>query len=112
MVVTALRRLGLADQDGLDVVLGGGIFRNEHGGFFDRIEQGIRRVAKDFRIRVVTDPPVVGAALLGLDRLAATPQAAARARAALTHGRLEREDAGKANDAAGGDSGGGDPWRG
>ncbi|MGH9289598.1 MAG: N-acetylglucosamine kinase [Acidimicrobiales bacterium] len=101
MVVTALQRLGLADQHGLDVVVGGGIFRNEHGGFFDRIEQGISRVAKDFRIRVVTDPPVVGAALLGLDQLAATPQAAARAHAALTHGRLERDDAGKGNDAAG-----------
>jgi N-acetylglucosamine kinase-like BadF-type ATPase len=101
MAVTALQRLGLVDHAGLEVVLGGGIFRNGHSGFFDRIEQGISRVVEVFHIRVVTDPPVVGAALLGLDRLDATPQAASRARAALTHRRFEREDAATGNEAAG-----------
>jgi len=110
MVVTALQRLGLVDQDGLDVVLGGGVFRNEHRGFFDRIEQGINRVAKDFHIRVVTDPPVVGAALLGLDRLDATPRAGARARDALTHGRLQRDDAWEGTTRQA--TPGGDPWHG
>jgi N-acetylglucosamine kinase-like BadF-type ATPase len=110
MVVTALQRLGMVDHDGVDVVLGGGIFRNGYGGFFDRIEQGIRRVATGFHIRVVTDPPVVGAALLGLDRLNAPPEAAANARAALTHSRLEREDAGVGDPS--GDPRGGDPWHG
>jgi N-acetylglucosamine kinase-like BadF-type ATPase len=101
MVVTAVNRLGLANQNDLDVVLGGGIFRNEHAGFFDRIEQGVSRVVKQFHIRVVTVPPVVGAALLGLDRLDVTPHAAARARAALTHRRLGHEDAEEGNAAAG-----------
>ncbi len=110
MVVTALQRLGMVDHEGFDVVLGGGIFRNGYAGFFDRIERRIRGVAKDFRIRVVTDPPVVGAALLGLDRLDAPAQAASNARAALTHARLERQDAGEGDTA--GDSRGGDPWHG
>jgi len=110
MVVTALQRLGMADLDGFDVVLGGGIFRNGHRGFFDRIERGVRQVAMDFRVRVLTDPPVVGAALLGLDRLDASAQAGANARTALTHTRLEREDA-VAEDRAG-DPRGADPWHG
>lgn len=110
MVVTALRRLGLVDQGSLDVVLGGGIFRTPHRGFFDRIEQGISRVATDFQIRVVTDPPVVGAALLGLDQLGAPPEAASTARAALTHARLESRAPGGATTQ--GASPGGDPWRG
>jgi N-acetylglucosamine kinase-like BadF-type ATPase len=109
MVVTALQALRMVDHDGLDVVLGGGIFRNEHDAFFHRIEQGIGRVAKGFHIRVVTDPPVVGAALLGLDRLGALPAAASNARAALTHARLEREDAGNATQRA---TSGGDRWHG
>jgi hypothetical protein len=53
---------------------------------------------------------VVGAALLGLDRLDAPPEAAANARAALTHARLEREDAGVGDPS--GDPRGGDPWHG
>lgn len=88
MVEAAVRRLGLADHRDLDVVLGGGVFQNRTAGFLDRIEQGVRRVASDPHLRVVTDPPVVGAVLLGLDRLGALPEARDVARAALTHGRL------------------------
>ncbi|HEY3144454.1 MAG TPA: BadF/BadG/BcrA/BcrD ATPase family protein [Acidimicrobiales bacterium] len=88
MAGTALRRLGLADVDGVEVVLGGGVFLNDHAAFFDRISQGILGIAPGARMVVVTDPPVVGAALLGLDILGASRRAATRVRGALTHGRL------------------------
>lgn len=91
MVVTAVRRLGLDGGDGqrgLDVVLGGGIFRNGYDGFLRRIEHGVGRVAAAAEVRVVADPPVVGAVLLGLDRL----EVRADVRAALTHQRLAGND--------------------
>ena len=40
-------------------------------------------------IQLLTDPPVIGAAWLGLDRLLAPKASYARARRALTHGRLD-----------------------
>lgn len=89
MAVTALRGLDLVAHDDLDVVLGGGIFRNGHDGFLPRIADGIGAVAPGAQVRVVRDPPVVGAVLLGLDRLGAPASALATARAALTHDRLD-----------------------
>ena len=38
--------------------------------FFDRIRDGLRAVAPTAEVRVLTAPPVVGAALIGLDGLA------------------------------------------
>jgi N-acetylglucosamine kinase-like BadF-type ATPase len=87
MATAAIRRLGIADRD-TDVVLGGGIFRGEDLAFMERIRAGITAVAPAARLRQVTAPPVVGAALLGLDRLGAPPEAARRLRASLTHQRL------------------------
>ncbi len=87
MVAAAIRRLGLADRD-TDVVLGGGLFQRDDPVFLDRIRAGITAVAPAATLRQVTAPPVVGAALLGLDRLGAPPEAARRLRASLTHERL------------------------
>ncbi|HEX8929621.1 MAG TPA: BadF/BadG/BcrA/BcrD ATPase family protein [Actinomycetota bacterium] len=87
MATAAIRRLGLADRDP-DVVLGGGIFRGEDPAFLERIRAGITEVAPAARLRRLAAPPVVGAALLGLDQLGAPPEAAARLRASLTHQRL------------------------
>jgi N-acetylglucosamine kinase-like BadF-type ATPase len=87
MATAAIRRLGLADRDP-DVVLGGGIFQGEDPAFLERIRAGITAVAPAARLRRLAAPPVVGAALLGLDQLGAPPEAAARLRAALTHQRL------------------------
>jgi N-acetylglucosamine kinase-like BadF-type ATPase len=87
MATAAIRRLGIADRD-TDVVLGGGVFRGEDLAFMERIRAGITGVAPAARLRQVTAPPVVGAALLGLDRLGAPPEAARRLRASLTHQRL------------------------
>lgn len=87
MAAAVIRRLGLADLD-TDVVLGGGLFQRDDPAFLERIRAGITAVAPAARLRQVTAPPVVGAALLGLDRLGAPPEAAARLLASLTHRRL------------------------
>jgi N-acetylglucosamine kinase-like BadF-type ATPase len=88
MAGTAIRRLGLAGED-VDVVLGGGVFRRDDPAFLARIRAGIAGVAPAATVRQATAPPVVGAALLGLDRLGAGPAAAERLRATLTHDRLQ-----------------------
>ncbi|GGS49081.1 N-acetylglucosamine kinase [Actinokineospora fastidiosa] len=75
----ALRRLDLAASPA-DVVLGGGVLRGRDPLLFSVIRDGLAATAPHTRIRVVTAPPVVGAALLGLDALGAPPQAAAALR--------------------------------
>jgi len=89
MAGTAIRKLRMNTLD-VHVVLGGGIFRNDFQPFLERIEDGLRRIAPAVRVTVPTDPPVVGAALLALDRTGASEAAKARVRAALTHERLGR----------------------
>jgi len=70
----AIRRLRLQRAD-THVVLAGGMFRAHDPAFYDRIELGIAAVAPAAVVCRVTAPPVVGAALLGLDRLGAAPAA-------------------------------------
>jgi N-acetylglucosamine kinase-like BadF-type ATPase len=89
MATAAIRKLRMRDLD-VHVVLGGGIFRNDFAAFFERIRDGIRRVAPAAEIIILKAPPVVGAALLGLDHLGAPKAAYARVRAALTHERLAK----------------------
>ncbi len=89
MASAAIRRLGLADRD-TDVVLGGGLFQGDDPAFLERIRAGIAAVAPAARLRRLTAPPVVGAALLGLDQLGAPAEAARRLRASLTRERLTR----------------------
>jgi hypothetical protein len=90
MASAAIRRLRMAELD-VDVVLGGGIFRADDPAFFGRIEHGVLATAPRARVRVLAAPPVVGAALLGLDHLGAGRRAAGRLRAALTNERLSTE---------------------
>jgi N-acetylglucosamine kinase-like BadF-type ATPase len=87
MACAAIRRLRMTRLD-VDVVLGGGIFRTRDRGFFERIDDGIHEVAPAARVTVLTDPPLIGAAQLGLDQVQASRAAHARVRAALTHERL------------------------
>jgi hypothetical protein len=89
MAGTAIRKLRMTKLD-VPVVLGGGIFHNDFGPFFDRIEEGLCRVAPDVRVTVLSAPPVAGAALMGLDRMGAPYASKARLRAGLTHERLAR----------------------
>jgi N-acetylglucosamine kinase-like BadF-type ATPase len=69
MAGAMIRRLHLTRKDP-DVVLAGGVFRTREPQFRERIRAGVSAIAPDARIVSLTAPPVAGAALLGLDRLA------------------------------------------
>ncbi len=86
----AIRRVRLGRLDP-DVVLAGGVFRAEDQAFYARIEAGVRAAAPGARLVRLRVPPVVGAALIGLDRVlggGTPPEVEARLRAELTDGRL------------------------
>ena len=68
MAGAIIRRLHLTRLDP-DVALAGGIFAADDEAFERRIRDGIRRVAAAATVRRSSSPPVLGAALLGLDRL-------------------------------------------
>ncbi|WP_067465000.1 N-acetylglucosamine kinase [Actinomadura macra] len=76
----ALRRLDLLDSPA-DVVLGGGILRARRPLLMDAIAERYAGVAPHARLLVPEAPPLLGAALLGLDHLAAPPAAHATLRA-------------------------------
>jgi len=78
----ALRRLGLARAPAT-VVLGGGVLRSRDPVLFGVIHDGLRAVAPRAEVTVVTAPPVLGAALLGLDALGATRAAERQLRSGL-----------------------------
>ena len=69
MAGAMIRRLHLTRRDP-DVVLAGGVFRTRVVQFYERIETGVAAIAPRARLVRLTAPPVAGAALLGLDRLA------------------------------------------
>lgn len=68
MAVAIARRLRVASRD-VDVVLTGGVFRTEEPGFYARLEERLRAALPHARTRRLTERPVLGAALLGLDGL-------------------------------------------
>ena len=78
----ALRRLELTGSDP-DVVLGGRLLRAVPASVAETIARGVQEVAPDARVLVAPSEPIVGAALLGLDAVAADGRARARARAEL-----------------------------
>ena len=84
--IVALARASLArlDLNGerVDVVLGGGVLQAGNGRLLDAIAQGLHDVAPAASVHATDSPPIVGAALLGLDELGAPPEA---------HDRLRRE---------------------
>ncbi|HEY3842376.1 MAG TPA: BadF/BadG/BcrA/BcrD ATPase family protein [Acidimicrobiales bacterium] len=79
----AITRLGVAEQP-VEVVLGGGIFDTRHADFHARVADGVHRVAPAAQLRRLYAPPVLGAALLGLDALGADEASKDRLRAALS----------------------------
>lgn len=91
--IAAIRRTSTVRRD-VEVVLGGGLARSGDSRLLGRVETLIGAVAPRARIVVLDRPPIVGAALLGLDRLASTgiaPQGiSARLRDELTDARLAR----------------------
>ena len=91
MATAAIRRLRLTAAD-VDVVLGGGMFRSDDPAFEARIEDGLHDVAPRATVVVLRAPPVVGAALIGLDELGATREASRRLRRAVDHATVERSE--------------------
>ncbi|ONI82655.1 ATPase [Saccharothrix sp. ALI-22-I] len=77
----SLSRLALLGEP-VDVVLGGGVLTGTNGVVVDAVDSRLRAYAPAARVRVVDVPPVVGAALLGLDALGAAAGAELRLRTA------------------------------
>jgi N-acetylglucosamine kinase-like BadF-type ATPase len=80
LATVALGRLDLLDEEA-DVVLGGGVIAARHPYLMDALTRRLTARAPKARPHVVTAPPVLGAALLGLDRTAAPAAAQAALRA-------------------------------
>jgi len=78
----ALSRLELTDER-VEVVLGGGLLQSGNGRLLAGVERGMRAVGPQLVVRPSPSPPVVGAALVGLDELGATDAARTRTRAEL-----------------------------
>ncbi len=81
MAITAMRRLGLTGL-ATPVILGGGVITARNPLLMDGITRQLAETAPRAQVRVIDVPPVVGAALLGLDQVDARPAAEARLRAA------------------------------
>jgi N-acetylglucosamine kinase-like BadF-type ATPase len=79
MAVTAMRRLGLTGAS-TPVVLGGGLLAARHPLLTAGIERRLAAAAPNAVPHITDTPPVVGAALLGLDYLDAGPDAERRLR--------------------------------
>ncbi|WP_078870961.1 N-acetylglucosamine kinase [Streptomyces caatingaensis] len=82
LAVVALRRLGLLGEP-TPLVLGGGVLAARHPLLTAGLTARLAAEAPLAEPRFVTAPPVLGAALLGLDHLAADPAAGRRLRAAF-----------------------------
>ncbi|MGW1464093.1 N-acetylglucosamine kinase [Streptomyces sp. NPDC002308] len=80
MASVALDRLGLLEEH-VPVILGGSVLAARHPDLDRRITSSLAARAPRAQIRVVAQPPVLGAALLGLDHTGAAPEAHARLRA-------------------------------
>ena len=80
MALTVMRRLGLTGM-ATPVILGGGVLEARNPFLIAAIKRRLASAAPDAVSRVVDVPPLVGAALLGLDFLGADPGAERRLRA-------------------------------
>jgi N-acetylglucosamine kinase-like BadF-type ATPase len=79
----AITRLGV-EGDAVEVVLGGGIFETDDTLFHERVAASIHAVAPRAVLLRLDAPPVLGAALIGLDVVGADDSAKAKVRAALS----------------------------
>jgi len=86
MAAALIRRLRMGRLDP-EIVLAGGVFRTKDAAFYERLERGVKAAAPAARIARLAAPPVLGAALIGLDRRspggAVPPEVDARLRTAL-----------------------------
>ncbi|WP_371499749.1 ATPase [Kitasatospora sp. NBC_00374] len=81
LAVVALTRLDLLGEP-TPVVLGGGVLAARHPLLIDNLTARLAEAAPLAEPRIVVAPPVLGAALLGLDRLGAGPAVQRRLRSA------------------------------
>jgi N-acetylglucosamine kinase-like BadF-type ATPase len=79
----AFTRLGLGDEP-VEVLVGGGLMRFADARLITRIENGLNTVSPAIALRRTSQPPIVGAALLGLDALGASSAAQERLRTELS----------------------------
>ncbi|UYQ62160.1 N-acetylglucosamine kinase [Streptomyces peucetius] len=79
MATVALERLGLLDEE-VPVLLGGSVLAARHRQLDGRIRELLALRAPKAVVEVVTAAPVLGAALLGLDRIGAPSEAGAALR--------------------------------
>ena len=84
MIRVTLERLDLTDAP-VDVVLGGGLMQSQDERLISAVVSGLQDVAPAAVVKVTSTPPVVGAALMGLDDLEAGPDALRRAREELAN---------------------------
>jgi N-acetylglucosamine kinase-like BadF-type ATPase len=83
LVRATVTRLGLQAEH-VDVVVGGGLMRGADSELLGRIESALQRIGPRLVLRRTSAPPIVGAALLGLDAVGADVDAQARLRAELS----------------------------
>lgn len=81
LVRVALERLDMTDAP-VEVALGGGLMQSGHDRLIGEIRARVREIAPAAKVHATRSPPIVGAALLGLDELTASAEA---------HDRLRRE---------------------
>jgi N-acetylglucosamine kinase-like BadF-type ATPase len=79
MARVALERLDLTHEPA-EVLLGGGLLQTGDGRLGAAVEDALRRLAPKASVTAPSSPPIVGAALLGLDALGADAEAQRRAR--------------------------------
>jgi N-acetylglucosamine kinase-like BadF-type ATPase len=93
LVRVSLKRLGLAD-DPVEVLLGGGLVQAADGALVGAVVHKVAAVAPAATVKSTSSPPVVGAALLGLDELGADAAARERLRRELgaRFAQIGRED--------------------
>jgi N-acetylglucosamine kinase-like BadF-type ATPase len=78
----ALKRLSLTDG-AAEVLLGGGLIHAADGPLVDAVTERVREIAPAATVKSTSSPPIVGAALLGLDELGADATARERLRREL-----------------------------
>jgi N-acetylglucosamine kinase-like BadF-type ATPase len=82
MARVALERLDLAGEPA-EVLLGGGLLQTGNGRLSTAVEAELRRIAPEVLVTAPSSPPIVGAALLGLDAIGAAPEVQQRLRQEL-----------------------------
>jgi N-acetylglucosamine kinase-like BadF-type ATPase len=87
----ALRRLDLLGEP-VEVLLGGGLFQHADTALVDAIRIALSAVGTGITVRATAAPPIVGAALLGLDQLGANGEVQERVRRELAeHATVQSE---------------------